>query len=275
MRRRYCVLWILFLTCSAWTLAQDTGPPAEDCAACHEDTVAKMADTPHAAAPGWDHETSCSACHGNGEAHMESGGELDLIIRPGLLSSKDASKQCLACHSEQASHFKGASALHRLADVSCQDCHNPHASDDLMLTKRSPQLCADCHQGIVAQFEMPRTHPVDDCASCHNPHGSESLRTSKTLANQTCGDCHTEKGAPYIYAHDVALVDGCSTCHTVHGSSNRHLLTYETQVNLCYQCHSASVTPTWHSVPRFLNEKCTACHTAIHGSNTSPYFLEE
>jgi DmsE family decaheme c-type cytochrome len=275
MRRRQFVFCVLFLTCSTWTLAQDTGPPAEDCAVCHEETVAEMAKTPHATAKGWVHETSCFSCHGNGEAHMDGGGDLDAIIRPGQLPAREASRQCLECHSEQSSHFRGASALHRLADVSCQDCHNPHLAAAQMLRERPPELCADCHQGIVAQFELPRSHPVEDCSSCHNPHGSESLRTSTTLANETCGDCHSEKGAPYVYAHDVALMDGFATCHAVHGSSNRHLLAYETQVNLCYQCHSASVTPVWHSAPRFLNEKCTACHTAIHGSNTSPYFLEE
>lgn len=275
MRRTYFVLLFLFLVFSASTPAEDTGPPAEECAACHEETVAEFAKTPHATAKGWVHETSCSACHGNGQEHMDSGGELDSIIRPALLPPREASQQCLDCHTEQASHFRAAGALHRLADVTCQDCHDPHAAADQMLTKRPPELCADCHQGIVAQFGMPRSHPAEDCTGCHNPHGTDSLRTNTTLANQTCGDCHTEKMAPYVYAHDVALMDGCSTCHTVHGSTNRHLLTYETQVNLCYQCHSASVTPVWHSAPRFLNEKCTACHTAIHGSNTHFAFLEE
>ena len=91
---------------------------------------------------------------------------------------------------------------------------------------------------------------------------------------QICGDCHFEKVGPFVYNHDTQIVDGCVACHENHGSTNRHLLRHESQVNLCYECHSASFTPGWHSAPRYVNQKCTSCHTAIHGSNTDQFFLE-
>ena len=53
---------------------------------------------------------------------------LTVIVEP-----RAASQQCLSCHSELQSHFRGASALHRMADVACQDCHNPHVTTAQML----------------------------------------------------------------------------------------------------------------------------------------------
>jgi len=254
-------------------------PTIDECADCHEDVVQQIDRTAHATASGWVRETACSACHGDGREHIDSGGDIDLIVRPATLAPAEASAICLDCHQRQEKHFKAATALHRLADVSCIDCHDPHSAADEMLPHRGAELCGECHKTQVAQFDMPRSHPMgeggEQCATCHDPHGSESLRMSSTLANATCGNCHFEKTAPFVYAHDVSLMDGCSACHTVHGSTNRHLLKYERQVNLCYECHSAAITPTFHSAPRFVTEKCTACHTAIHGSNTHPFFLEE
>lgn len=252
---------------------------SETCSACHADVFEAMQGGAHAIAPGWDAETACESCHGPGEAHVESGGEASTIVNLGELPPLEASAACVTCHKRQESHFKVGQSIHRLGDVGCNDCHSPHSSAEGMLETPASELCASCHQAIALQFELPRSHPLDDqgdgCVSCHNPHGTRSLRTSTPLFDQTCSDCHVEKAGPFIYAHDTSIVDGCSGCHEVHGSPNRHLLKHEPQVNLCYQCHSASVTPVWHSAPRFLNEKCTACHTAIHGSNTNPYFLEE
>ncbi len=258
------------------TVAGDDYVGTETCAVCHEEVAATLSLTSHAVAPGWDAERACESCHGPGGEHADSGGELDKIVRLGELPPRDAAeKACLPCHKRQEKQFTALHSMHDLGDVGCTDCHSPHSKAENMLERTGAALCGDCHQAIVGQFDMPRSHPGDDCSSCHEPHSTRSLRTSKPLFGETCTNCHFEKEGPFIYAHDTTIVDGCAGCHEVHGSSNRHLLKHEPQVNLCYQCHSANVTPSWHSANRFLNEKCTACHTAIHGSNTSPFFLEE
>jgi predicted CXXCH cytochrome family protein len=94
------------------------------------------------------------------------------------------------------------------------------------------------------------------------------------MGNFTCDKCHAEKTGPFLYPHDASAVDGCAACHRVHGSPNRHLLTHERQINLCYQCHPGTQMPGFHSPGAFVNKKCTACHAAIHGSNTHPSFRE-
>jgi DmsE family decaheme c-type cytochrome len=247
-----------------------------ECAMCHDEVVATFRRTAHATASGWHLSTACQTCHGPGEAHIEAGGDASQIIRPQLLPRRESSDGCLTCHGRKEGHFSARQAIHRLDDVGCIDCHNPHLTTESMLVHSGPELCATCHGSIAAEFELPRAHPLGEgepgCAGCHDPHATVS---SRVRPNAGCEGCHFEKAGPYLYAHDVGLVDGCTSCHRVHGSTERHLLRSDSQVNLCYECHSASHTPGWHSAPRYLNQKCTACHSAIHGSNTSQFFLEE
>jgi len=266
-------------------LAEDEYVGSETCAICHEEVVAGFSMTAHAVADGWDPETGCEACHGPGAAHVESGGEV-LPINPAGLTPREASDLCLTCHIRQEKQFTARHSTHKLSDVSCIDCHKPHSTAPKLLEKSGVQLCEQCHQSIVSQFNLPRAHPLAGyphytegtdraCAACHEPHTTVPLRQAGGMGAATCVNCHVEKSGPFVYSHDVSIVDGCVACHRVHGTPNRHLLTQSRQVNLCYQCHPGTQTPPFHSAPTFLNEKCVACHTAIHGSNTNQFFLEE
>lgn len=268
---------VLVLTAAASAYAQDEGyVGGETCAVCHDQVVADFALTSHAIASNWTSDQACERCHGPGEAHVAGEGDTAAIIRFGTLSPRDANVACLSCHEKQERQFRARHSVHSLAQIACTDCHNPHSKNWSEAT--GVQLCAKCHQNKVAEFDLPRSHPLPEsgpaCENCHEPHATQSVRNRHGYGNQTCNACHVDKAGPFVYAHDISIVESCSSCHTVHGSTNRHLLTHERQINLCYQCHPANTTPGFHN-PGFVNEKCTACHTAIHGSNTHPAFLEE
>jgi DmsE family decaheme c-type cytochrome len=269
----FCLL-AFFVTIAPY--ASDAGE--SECAMCHEDVVTAFERNAHAGAPGWDMATACQSCHGPGEAHIEGGGDLDAIIRPQLLPKRESSDGCLSCHERHEKQFSGRRSNHRLNDVGCLDCHAPHHAGDNMLREEGADLCAGCHQSIAARMDLPRSHPMatggPGCVECHEPHAARALRANPTSTARVCAECHFEKAGPFVYDHGM-LIDGCSSCHETHGSSNRHLLKHESQVNLCYECHGASVTPGWHSAPGFAGQKCTTCHTAIHGSNSSQLFLED
>jgi len=266
-------------------LAQGEGEHvgAEICAACHEDVAAAFRETPH---------SDCEGCHGPGGAHAESTDPEDLVVF-GRLTPLESSERCLSCHRQEQRQFNTRRGIHHLADVACTECHAAHSTADNLLEKTSAETCGSCHQGIVAEFSLPRSHPLPEtgrrrgwstglpnpqksisCEACHEPHASNSIRTGRGMGNFTCGNCHVEKNGPFLYPHDVGIVDGCQACHRVHGSTNRHLLTHERQINLCYECHAGSTMPGFHSPGSFVDRKCTACHTAIHGSNTNPSFRE-
>jgi DmsE family decaheme c-type cytochrome len=263
--------------CSGSALPAGDGYIGDDaCAECHEDVSAAFHLTVHATASGWIETKGCESCHGPGAEHMDSEGE-EGMAKPTELDAGEASATCLECHRRQRRqwHFNGN--IHSLNDVGCVDCHNPHLTTAFGLRVPSTELCSSCHIGVAAQFELPRSHPLapdEGCTRCHDPHGG-SPRLAVSFGTDTCTECHFDKHGPFVFQHDVSVVEGCSACHEVHGTTNRHLLKRERQVNLCYECHPGTTTPTFHSFPGFLEEKCTACHTAIHGSNTSPFFLEE
>lgn len=252
---------------------------SEDCAACHEEIAQEFGRTSHARAPGWSETRKCESCHGPAMAHIEGQGDISKIRRPGQMSPSESSAVCLDCHARNKTNFAHKSNLHSLADVACVDCHNPHSHGEKMLVAQGAALCAKCHQDKVSQFELPRSHPLapkgEACVSCHDPHAASSPRHREGFFTDKCAECHFEKGGPFLFAHDISLVEGCQACHQVHGSSGRHLLKTQRQVDLCYQCHPGTITPGFHSAPTFVNEKCGACHTAIHGSNTNEFFLEE
>lgn len=250
-----------------------------DCAMCHEEVVDAFQRTAHARAPGWDAATGCQGCHGPGDEHMDAGGDPESIVRPQTLPARESSDGCLSCHDRHESQFGARQSRHRLHEVGCLDCHNPHLAVENMLVRDTLDLCSSCHAAAAAQFDMPRSHPLergaDACVTCHDPHATRSLRTFPSKAVQVCESCHFDKTGPHVYDHGELLVDGCASCHQAHGSTNRHLLRHESQVHLCYECHNANITPGWHSAPRYVDQKCTSCHAAIHGSNTSQYLLEE
>ncbi|MHC4990579.1 MAG: cytochrome c3 family protein [Planctomycetota bacterium] len=279
MRFVVCLIGCLLLAGAAATLPAVVAAEESDCAICHEDVVADFQRTGHALAPGWDPATGCQSCHGPGDAHIEEGGDPEAIIRPQLLPRREASDGCLGCHQRMERHFSGAQSNHRLNEVGCLDCHNPHREVEKLLVADRLELCSGCHSAVASQFGRPRSHPLEDpgaaCTTCHAPHDTRSVRTSVPAEVQACESCHFEKVGPFVYDHGSLLVDGCTACHELHGSTNRHLLRHESQVNLCYECHNANATPGWHSARRFVHEKCSACHSAIHGSNTSQFFLED
>lgn len=280
VHRRIGLSWtavLLLVGIPGLVAAEEGYVGSETCAACHDEVASAFARTTHGLAPHWDEEMGCEGCHGPGQAHVD--GDLEAIVKPQELPPAEASATCLSCHDRHEALFGSATSPHRLSDITCIDCHSPHSTAEQQLPVRGVQLCGDCHQAVVAQFDMPRSHPLPAtgpaCETCHDPHTGNTLPSSRGFGNPVCTDCHFEKSGPFVYAHDVALVDDCSSCHQVHGSTNRHLLTHARQVNLCYECHAGTTTPGFHNAGNFVNEKCTACHTAIHGSNTNPFFLEE
>ena len=102
------LMYLLAGTAIVVGLGLGTGPLAEaqgsdaseDCAVCHEEIAADFEKTVHAiserGAP------SCVTCHGNGEAHMEEGGDASLIGKP---EGRDGEVLCLSCHRDTATMF--------------------------------------------------------------------------------------------------------------------------------------------------------------------------
>ena len=263
--------------------AGGTSPASTVCANCHDQAKAFGAN-PHVRAK-VSGEALCAACHGDGTAHAEAGGDKTKIVLP---QGRAGSQICLTCHDKPGKNRSYRDAIHAQGEaVNCLSCHSMHSPTPkaARLLKASPSdLCATCHTSEAASFRgKPYAHRIGrggmECTSCHDPHtvvGGEVLKKTGP-GYSACVSCHAEKKGPYVFEHVPADAATCASCHEPHGASNPRRLTRATVAQLCLECHSpinpatmGSQPPSFHniSLPRYRN--CTTCHTAIHGSNRSP-----
>jgi DmsE family decaheme c-type cytochrome len=277
------------------------------CKTCHADMWQSFYKNPHfkSVASGKEapERTGCEGCHGGGKVHIAAGGGKTTIPRAfSLMEPKQKLETCLECHVKDLSRSNIRRSEHTLNDVACTSCHSIHqsATPKFLLAKRQNELCYTCHATVRAQFSMPSKHRVNEgfmqCSDCHNPHGSfdatwkmaQRPRMMEQALNteQPCLKCHVEKRGPFVYEHAPVRVEGCDTCHNSHGSMNAKLLRRPVVFTVCLECHNGAPSfgtrTNGTGVPLQTNkhnmldpkyQKCTTCHTAIHGSNSSEYFL--
>ena len=283
---------------------------AEDCSACHDDRVEVFSGNPHAVLdqPGWSaHGGSCVSCHRGAADHIEQGGGEGTIFafaetEPVLTRTS----VCQECHGDAHPQFQATK--HAAAGMTCTSCHTIHGSEDpeqVAALDLPPDLlrpasvaggwhggpfdeidgasatCAECHTSVVSEFQQAEHHRLEEgvmtCSSCHDPHEPQARLALGGFEMAGCSDCHADKAGPFVFEHGALQVEGCTACHTPHGSTNRHMLTFQNQGELCYSCHS--LVPGFHVGSadnlRFgLDANCTNCHSSIHGSNFDPYFLK-
>lgn len=255
---------------------------SSQCATCHEDLVKKFAATRHGKADthqAWNFKESCSSCHGDATAHMESADPAK-IISLGKMKPAEASQTCLKCHGNQHTQAFWRGTAHESSQVSCLSCHSvhkSHSSEKLLVKATTNETCFTCHgQQRKAQFQRS-THLFRDenrnarmsCTDCHSPHGSQAAKMIKAnSANDACFSCHTEKRGPFLWQHSP-VQENCMNCHSPHGSNNPSLLAART-TQLCQSCHMQGRHQTVAGRPNsawVFNRSCLSCHSQIHGSN--------
>ncbi len=261
---------------------------ATTCLSCHQGQE-HFKDTVHARAFAQlkkiEFEKSCETCHGPGSLHAAAAGDrsnpgFSTIKNLKKLSAVDLEKTCFQCHQdENRVHWVGS--VHERRNVSCLACHSIHnaKNDKLLLVQpRVQQVCAQCHQDIVAKINRNAHMPIEegkmDCTSCHNPHGTATAKMlNGNSTDETCYTCHADKRGPFLYEHPPVR-ENCLNCHDPHGSHNEHMLVARLPF-LCQRCHITTRHPATpydltsinadHN--KIMGDSCLNCHTNIHGSN--------
>ncbi len=263
----------------------------DTCLACH-DIEEAFAKNPHYKS--WKDESlpwdkrGCETCHGPGEAHVDSGGDVAQIFRFTEASAQDVSETCLNCHLQQEERANFLRNEHGVNSVACTECHSVHAPHQIegLLKASPPALCYDCHGEVRAQFRKPFRHKVNEglmsCTDCHNQHGGFNVRQLRetTGTDLVCYECHADKQGPFVYEHAPVKVEGCTLCHDPHSSTNPRMLKRSEVGTLCLECHADTVgvfgptVPSFHNLTQPKRWNCTTCHINIHGSNLHPAFFE-
>jgi DmsE family decaheme c-type cytochrome len=257
---------------------------SDTCLACHANVAESFSTNPHSriALMHIGAGSGCESCHGPGQAHVQSGGDVTKIFHFDKDSAKQIDGACLGCHARTHPNFMRSP--HRRAGLNCISCHSIHqpGSELALLKMPQPALCFGCHTDVVGELEMPFHHPVNEgavgCTDCHDVHGTFQSNNLRITADQNaiCTQCHMDVRGPFVYEHAAVKGEGCMACHTPHGSQNARLLNMPAINVLCNQCHSQVSADTIHGMSAGSQElaPCTNCHTMIHGSNLNAAFLK-
>ncbi len=178
---------------------------------------------------------------------------------------------CLSCHGDQTP--TKPVVHHPFQEQMCTACHDPHASDNRMLTlgDTDKTLCSTCHE----DYEKGKNFihgPVaaGACAICHSTHESDNKKLLRVKQPDGCLECHDEfternmagLGAkPFIHK---PLNDGCIGCHDPHASNARFQLKSEGD-SLCFSCHQ-DIKKTVRTAKEkhgalAIKSRCQNCHS--------------
>jgi DmsE family decaheme c-type cytochrome len=271
---RVLIMSLLILFSAAALANSPTFLAKEDmgkCYKCHDDEEDRYTKAPHI-------NTNCETCHAGAGEHLQVAKAKDAGIIPHMPDAM----ACQSCHENDHERMNWRFAEHHAAGLECSDCHGlhnpkapPRLNSSLWRADKATQLCADCHQEVIARFNMRSSHPVKEggasCVDCHNPHGSkQSALHAKT---SQCTDCHQRVRGPHAFEH-APVTEDCATCHNPHGSPNAKLLNVS-EPTLCLQCHSIAGNRHGQSGDRNNTQiisaaalrQCSSCHNQVHGSS--------
>jgi len=201
---------------------------SEECATCHEDTVAKFKTADHARlqAKGANAvNVGCESCHGPGSLHVEAGGGAGTIIN--MNKNPDT---CYQCHLDKKAQFSLPNS-HPVDGVkmSCSDCHDPHEGSAMKgggtQIAAMNDTCLNCHTAQRGPFVFPHDATREGCTSCHNPHGTVNQKMLTERNMNLCLKCHSQEAGLMIGGRQHSSYVSRGTCWTagchegVHGSN--------------------------------------------------------
>lgn len=180
------------------------------CDMCHED-IATVRSTGR-------HQTvACETCHGAGQAHISSGGE----VKPIVPRERSFCPQCHGFDAARPTGFPQIDPVMHNPVKRCVSCHNPHEPKPSVV----PTSCSACHAEI-ARVKTVSPHTELECTQCHETSDvhRDTPRASlptKPQSRDFCGGCHAREAnspqeIPRIDMADHGRNYPCWQCHYPH-----------------------------------------------------------
>ena len=188
------------------------------CLHCHASSVAHSlpdARNRFASEPFATSGITCAACHGDGKAHVASGG-IAHILKIGSLEPVRRDSVCLSCHLEgQAAVVREGKTLENfvpgdnLFDSALFFVYkNENGSGGRATSQWEALLRSECKQKSGDRMT---------CTTCHDPHSSPTADEKVAFYRQRCLQCHNQAG--FAEQHHTENPD-CTACHMARPPSN-------------------------------------------------------
>ncbi len=191
---------------------------------------------------------------------------------------------CYSCHADQEKEFTEGLHVHTaIKQGKCTGCHDPHASDNEYLQRKTDQdLCYSCHEQEALDHQRGKIHPPvkeGGCFLCHEPHVSDFRSRLIDSPEKLCAGCHDIEEAKLKKAHNQYPISlsNCILCHSAHSSEIKDpaladlakglMLPYVHTPfgkKMCDSCHSDDPdNPLKLRAPQV--ELCYRCHSKLKG----------
>jgi hypothetical protein len=249
------VFFVQALIAASAVPAAGQPPSSEDCLACHEDGMKRLASSAHG-------PLACVDCHQDLAALQE-------YPHPEKLERVS----CGVCHTDVASEYSDsihARAIERAGLVVAPSCVNCHGAHDITPTSdrgsrvfraNVPGTCGTCHAGIIDRYKKgvhatalgngnPGAPVCNDCHTAHQIVRADTPAWRLSVAAE-CGTCHggvvdsfrrtfhgkvTELGFTR-----VAMCADCHGAHDILPPSNPESMVSSTRlVETCGKCHQGA-----------------------------------
>lgn len=187
-------------------------PTDAGCLHCHATAVAQPEPTAgnrFAGAPFGQGGVGCSACHGDGAAHVASAGKVALV-NPGALPVAQRDSACLNCHLE------GDVVVYRSGKTLAAFRAGDDVSDYAVYFVRARAAggggrAASQWEALLGSACKRAVGDRMTCTTCHDPHGDAEPGPARVAEFRAkCLSCHT--GPTMATAHHPEQPD-CASCH--------------------------------------------------------------
>jgi Flp pilus assembly protein TadD len=193
-------------------LAVDTS-----CLHCHTTAVQPSlpaARNRFAGAPFQQSGIGCSACHGDGAAHVAAKGHAP-IVNPDKLSPARRDSTCLQCHLEgDAAVFRANTSPLDFRPGDDLDAYSVYfvkasarAGGGRAASQYEALLRSACKSGANGK---PGAGDKLTCTTCHDPHSTPPAAERVAFFRAKCLTCHT---GPVMAAQHHPEQQDCATCH--------------------------------------------------------------
>lgn len=259
---------------ATWNQRTQTWIPAPDynpvqsmsfsaaCSGCHETGLSFVTDTSGnvTSYSAVSQNIGCEKCHGPGSAHVNAGGDAQLIVNPTYLTAQSEREVCGQCHSQGVASTSPAGALgfawnslatvgggnfipgvHQLSDFQTAPAYG---DPGFYWPSGFPSSDHITYIDFGGNVHANNSYEKLSCANCHSGHAGAGGPSQFQRTTGQSGDQYAFQNNDKILRNDVI----CLACHATHGDfasiSLADVANYHISTGGAVQLNGTAFTPS-------------------------------